>query len=321
MKKRMFALTAACMLLFCQLALGAAAQDFSSGAADAQSAQMMLAGVGNQNSYSGGGGGYSGGGGGYSGGYSGGHSSGGSSFVFLGGLGGGGGNIWIVLAIVVIVIILINIAKNRTRSSAGGGFAPQRPADQRPAVSPAAEIIRSDPAFSEERFLAWAREVFITLNDAWEKRDWSRIRPFESEALFREHQAQLQEYIDNGTVNVLDRVAVKDSWLSRYSTDNEFEYLEVKMRTSMIDYVKEIETGKITAGDTTTLWQMMHTLTFLRTRGVKTKEGSEELHVTNCPNCGAPTEVTSAGECPYCHSIITTGEYSWVLCRFTGENL
>ena len=320
MIKRILALSAACALVLCQLALGAAAQDFKGAAAQDQSAQIVLAGVGNQNSYSGGGG--SGGYSGSSGGYSGGYRSGGSSFVFLGGLGGGGGNIWVVLAIAVIVIILINIAKNKSRGgSSGGGVVPQRAAEQRPAVSPAGEIVRTDPAFSEERFLAWAREVFITLNDAWEKRDWSLIRPFESEALFREHNQQLQEYIDNGTVNVLDRVAVKDSWLSRYDTDNEFEYLEVKMRTSMIDYVKEIETGKITAGDATTLWQMMHTLTFMRTKGVKTKESAEELHVTNCPNCGAPTEITSAGECPYCHSVITTGEYSWVLCRFVGENL
>lgn len=315
MRRRIFILAMVGVVLLCRFAVGAAAE--SAQPDEARQAEVLLAGVGNQNSYSSGGGSYSGGG--YSGSYSGGS---GSSFVFLGGLGGGGGNVWVALAIVIIVIILINIAKNKARSGGSAqNYVPPRPVEQRPAVSPAADIIREDPAFSEERFLAWAREVFITLNEAWEKRDWSIIRPFESEALFREHSQQLQEYIDNGTVNILDRVAVKDSWLNRYYTDNEYEYLEVKMRTSMIDYVKEIETGKITAGDTTTLWQMMHTLTFMRTKGVKTKEGSDELHVTNCPNCGAPTEITSAGECPYCHSIITTGEYGWVLCRFTGENL
>ena len=32
-----------------------------------------------------------------------------------------------------------------------------------------------------------------------------------------------------------------------------------------------------------------------------------------CPNCGAPTQVTIAGKCDYCGSIITTGEHDWVL--------
>ena len=46
---------------------------------------------------------------------------------------------------------------------------------------------------------------------------------------------------------------------------------------------------------------------------VKTKEGSSELNTANCPNCGAPTQITSAGKCEYCNSIVTTGEFSWVL--------
>ena len=35
-----------------------------------------------------------------------------------------------------------------------------------------------------------------------------------------------------------------------------------------------------------------------------------------CPNCGAPTEVTSAGQCEFCKSIITSGDYGWVLNHY-----
>ena len=35
--------------------------------------------------------------------------------------------------------------------------------------------------------------------------------------------------------------------------------------------------------------------------------------IMNCPNCGAPTQITSSGKCEYCGSIITTGEHSWAL--------
>lgn len=65
----------------------------------------------------------------------------------------------------------------------------------KPSVNPSVEIQRTDTNFSEEAFLAWAREVFITLNVAWTKQDWKMIRPFESEQLFREHSQQLDEYI------------------------------------------------------------------------------------------------------------------------------
>ena len=39
---------------------------------------------------------------------------------------------------------------------------------------------------------------------------------------------------------------------------------------------------------------------------------------SNCPNCGAPLEISSSGVCEYCGSVVTTGQYSWVLTDFSG---
>ena len=147
------------------------------------------------------------------------------------------------------------------------------------------------------------------------------IRPFESDALFREHSMQLDEYKRNGTVNYLERVAVKDSFIESYFRDEQYEYLVVKMRTSMIDYVMETATGRITAGDRTTLWQMMHTLTFMRRFGVKTHTAEERVYAENCPNCGAPVNVNTASVCEYCKSTLSSGNFDWVLCKFSGKNL
>ena len=58
------------------------------------------------------------------------------------------------------------------------------------------------------------------------------------------------------------------------------------MLTNMIDYVKETATGKIIAGNTTHLWEMIHTLTFMRTIGTKTSEHPESFGVLPiAPNC------------------------------------
>ena len=56
----------------------------------------------------------------------------------------------------------------------------------------------------------------------------------------------------------------------------------------------------------------------MRKAGVKTKEGTADTNTTNCPNCGAPTKITSSGKCEYCGSIITTGEHDWVLSGLEG---
>ena len=65
---------------------------------------------------------------------------------------------------------------------------------------------------------------------------------------------------------------------------------------------------------------MKYRLTFMRKAGVKTKEGTNAKSTTNCPNCGAPTQITSAGKCEYCNSVITTGEHDWVLSNLEGAN-
>ena len=61
-------------------------------------------------------------------------------------------------------------------------------------------------------------------------------------------------------------------------------------------------------------------MVFIRKTGVKTKPGEATVNTTNCPNCGAPTKITSSGKCEYCGSIVTTGEYDWVLSSLSRYN-
>ena len=175
------------------------------------------------------------------------------------------------------------------------------------------QIKAKDPDFSSEKFLSWAEEVFMTLQDAWTKREWKLIRPFECEALFNKHSKQLDEYIRNNTINVVERICVNKSYISNYSTDNQYEYLTVYMKTRMNDYVIDATTKQVVKGDKDREFFTNYNLKFMRSLGVKTTVNSGKS-TTNCPNCGAPTQITSAGECEYCGSVITTGQHDWVLC-------
>ena len=48
------------------------------------------------------------------------------------------------------------------------------------------------------------------------------------------------------------------------------------------------------------------------------ESNTEYTNTISCPNCGAPTKITSSGKCEYCGSIITTGEHGWVLDKLEG---
>lgn len=170
-----------------------------------------------------------------------------------------------------------------------------------------------DPLFSAEKFVGWSQEVFMTLQEAWTERDWSKIRPFEKEELFKMHEKQLQEYIRMQRINVVERISINTSHLYSYQRDAEYEYLKVYLLVAMNDYIIDENTRQVIKGDQDTRYYGKYILTFMRKVGVKTDPSNSNMSTKRCPHCGAPIQITSAGKCEYCDSIITTGEHDWVL--------
>ena len=177
----------------------------------------------------------------------------------------------------------------------------------------AEEIRAIDPEFSSDKFIGFAREVFMTIQAAWTAKDWKPIRPFESETLFNTHKQQLDEYIRLGKTNVVEKIAIKHCSLHSFKQDGDKEVLTVWLNAVMRDYVIDDATKKVLESDPNRDWYMKYEMVFNRKAGVKTQAGKKGNSITNCPNCGAPTEVTSSGQCAYCGSVITNGEHDWVL--------
>ena len=177
----------------------------------------------------------------------------------------------------------------------------------------AEEIRAIDPDFSSDKFIGFAREVFMKIQEAWTTKDWKPIRPFESETLFNQHKQQLDEYIRLGKTNVVEKIGIKHCSLHSFKKDGDKEVLTVWLNAIMRDYVIEDATKKVLESDPNRDWYMKYEMVFNRKAGVKTDPGKKGNTITNCPNCGAPTEVTSSGQCAYCGSVITNGEHDWVL--------
>ena len=225
--------------------------------------------------------------------------------------------IGIPLALILVILYFIFRKKGGGKGDGGGSSTPPpSPAANMPppdTQAVAAQVQAIDPYFSAEKFCSWAREVFIKLQQAWTERNWKLIRPFESEELFQLHNSQLEEYIRNNKINVIEKIGVKSCDLVQFVQDGDKEVMTVQLSAVMRDYVIDATSRKVLESNPNKDWYMTYHLTFARKAGVKTQQGLSNLSTTNCPNCGAPTEITSSGQCPYCGSIITTGEHDWVL--------
>ena len=181
-------------------------------------------------------------------------------------------------------------------------------------------IKEHDKEFDIEEFKAFAKTTFIKLQNAWTERDWEKVRVLESDKLFEQHKAQLQGYIDNNQINVIERIMVNEAHLYNFTQVQGKDTLTIDLKTRMADYIIDASTKKVIRGDKFKETYHIYRLTFVKTEKAKAPEGEEtdkkdekSTKTTNCPNCGAPTEITSTGRCPYCHSVITTKEYDWVL--------
>ena len=257
--------------------------------------------------------------------------SGGSSF------GGGGLGIGGILVVVVIIGFLYykkSKSKGETPTIAGFMENLEKVAEQSESrdVKQNNDVINDntnsiteaiteyDEKFSGDKFIAWTKEVFITIQQAWTAKDWSKIRPFEKEELFRQHEMQLQEYIDRGRTNILERININQAYLFEYRRDHEYEYMKVYLNARMNDYIVDDATKQVIQGDPNEPYYLKYILTFMRKTGVLTDPATSNKSTTACPHCGAPTQVTSAGKCEYCGFIITTGEHDWVLSDLSGIN-
>ena len=177
-----------------------------------------------------------------------------------------------------------------------------------------AEKIKAiDPLFSEEEFLSWTKDLYVKMQHAWTERKWEGMRPLETEKLFEQHNAQIQEYIRNKTINFFERIAVNYATIYSFRQTEEKDIVDVALKATKRDYIIDEKTGNVVQGNKNQDRITVYKMTFERTKGKLTAKGKENLDAKNCPNCGAPLKFTSSGKCEYCGSIVSTGVHDWVL--------
>ena len=210
------------------------------------------------------------------------------------------------IGIVVVIIIISTIGGNKKKS--GGGTT-------RPSSMNGANVVlpnrteqiegiikQKDPNFSASDLISFTKQVYIDIENAWCKRDMTPVRPVMHENLYNTTCKQVQAKIEQGVVYHYESIAIDTAYLT----------------SRMIDYQVDEKTGKIIRGDKTTRWVQKYKMKFVRSLGVETKTETGKMTGHNCPNCGAPLEISSSGVCEYCGSVVTTGQYSWVLTDFSG---
>lgn len=167
----------------------------------------------------------------------------------------------------------------------------------------------ANPGFDWTAFQERVRQVSIELQDAWTARDWERVRPLETEALFQMHRYWIDAYRKQDLRNVVADFRVTRIEPVKITSDAFYEAVTVRIWAEGRDHTID-EAGRVVAGSSTQLRRWSEYWTFIRSRGA-----SGGTAARSCPNCGAKVAVGATGICDFCGGKLTAGAFDWILSR------
>lgn len=252
--------------------------------------------------------------------YSGGGRSGGSGF-YVGSYDSPGS---FVVGIIILIIVIYVIKKVRSKMAHGISQGVQT---QMAGVTPGigvpiadfsaslAALKQKDPSFDEQNFKDKAGTAFQKVQYAWEKKDMEIARAFVTDSIMQRYTVQLQQLKDKHWTNKMENLAVGSTEIAEVAQDEKFDKITVRISASAADYTVDDATGKIVKGSQA-LAHFTEYWTFIRSKSAHT-DANKSLKDSKCPSCGASLEVSATGKCNYCGSVVTSGEYDWVLSEIT----
>jgi hypothetical protein len=165
-----------------------------------------------------------------------------------------------------------------------------------------------------ETFKSSVERSFFVVEEAWSELKPDMSRRVMADGLWQQHKAQIEGYVNNGTRNVLDGLAVGRVDVMHASSDDKVDTITVRILAACADYDVAVASGKVVRGNKHDMSNWQEDWTFTRSSDATTKADGGTMQ-KKCPNCGAPLDLDLAGVCKYCKQGIMSGKYDWVLSR------
>jgi hypothetical protein len=163
------------------------------------------------------------------------------------------------------------------------------------------------------------KTYFLSIYEQWSKRNWQAVRHLLSDRLYEANTFWMNLYAENNWFNRLDNLTIQQIELVKIEQDKFYEAITVRIYAACNDYTEDAN-GKLIGGSKRDLRRYSEYWTLVRRAGIGKHTAPYSL--SQCPQCGAPADnMGQTGECGYCGSKISTGEFSWVLFLITQDEV
>ena len=192
---------------------------------------------------------------------------------------------------------------------------PEEP-DEANKLHPISQYLKVDSGFSPADFKEKLSNLYIRMQNDWQDKDISELRPYMTDAFYAQMKRQLDQLRKAGQTNYVQRPTVLGTNLLGWRQDGGRDIIIAQLKTRIVDFIKDDVTGAVVRGSESKEKLMTYEWTLTRTTGVKTtKSAGLTTHV--CPHCGANVDINQSTECPYCGSILTTDTFDWAIDNIT----
>ena len=230
--------------------------------------------------------------------------------------GGSGRGIFGLSVICVGIWILIEYAKKKRKANRRGTVqSTQSTATCN--LTPMSSYRGLDPGYREDDLTAKISNLYVQMQNAWTQKDIMVIRPHCTDRFYTQMDRQLEQKRQRHETNYVERIAVLGVTLDGFVQTGGNDVIYATVRTRIIDYTLNDDTGKLVCGSRTQEKFMTYEWELVRQSGVTTQAEAGQKTV-NCPNCGAPVELNASAKCLYCGSIITAESQTFVLNGIRG---
>ena len=162
-----------------------------------------------------------------------------------------------------------------------------------------------------DEFLKEAYENYVKIQNAWMDFDYDSLKELLTDELYNTYYSQLEALKVKKEKNIMSNFKLKDIKIKRLFDENNIVGVVVYLRVKMKDYVVD-KNNKVVRGSKFFKLDVEYLITYVKPKDIK-----EEMV---CPNCGAPLEDTTRGECTYCRTLIVRPSKKYVMSKKTCTN-
>ena len=231
--------------------------------------------------------------------------------------GDGGPFTTIVVIMIIIVVIAVNAGKKKKPGTTRRPVAPGATPVDRSSLLPMKNYLTLDPDFDEAAMKEKISNLYVQMQNCWTDGNIESLRPYFSDALFTQMERQLTQMKRAGRTNHVERIAVLGTDLLGFRRVGSSDVITAQLRTRIVDYTTDAN-GKVVSGSQDKEKFMTYEWDLSRSADSTTAEAEDGVKHITCPNCGAPLDVNASARCPYCGTVLQSGEHDWVLTAIRG---